>query len=119
MRTSGADTVASDEKQKPDTEREDGPLRDCAGCGRLGHYRATSKGAHGRPFSLEVPALQGGNEERLMGFEPTTFCMASRAWGYADCLDIPANERIHGREQLAAIPDFHREITGVWGLKAD
>src|SRR5918992_4148733 len=28
--------------------------------------------------------------KRLMGFEPTTFCMASRTWGHADCLDIPA-----------------------------
>jgi hypothetical protein len=25
-----------------------------------------------------------------MGFEPTTFCMASRSWGDADGLDIPA-----------------------------
>ena len=57
-----------------------------------------------------------------MGFEPTTFCMTSRAWGYADCRDIPANSWVHGftaREQPPVVPVFHREITGVWGLKAD
>ena len=73
----------------------------------------------GFPISSNPAPRAGFRAKRLMGFEPTTFCMASRACGYADCLDIPANERIHGRQQLAAIPDFHREITGVWGLKAD
>jgi hypothetical protein len=57
--------------------------------------------------------------KRLMGFEPTTFCMASRAWGYADCIDIPANKGVQRPRAAAAIPAFHREITRVWGLKAD
>jgi hypothetical protein len=30
-------------------------------------------GVHGR-----TPLVERGSEERLMGFEPTTFCMASR-----------------------------------------
>jgi hypothetical protein len=57
--------------------------------------------------------------KRLMGFEPTTFCMASSLCGDADCPDIPANGRFYFREQPPTIPAFHREITGVWGLKAD
>jgi hypothetical protein len=57
--------------------------------------------------------------KRLMGFEPTTFCMASRAWGYAECLDFLQIVGVSAREQPPAIPVFHREIMGVWGLKAD
>jgi hypothetical protein len=29
------------------------------------------------------------------------------------------NKRVHSGEQPPAIPVFHREIIGVWGLKAD
>jgi hypothetical protein len=57
--------------------------------------------------------------ERLKGFEPSTFCMASRAWGYADSLYIPANQRVHCPRAAADDPALHREITGVRGLKAD
>ena len=37
---------------------------------RLGHYRATARSGE--------PDESLGNGKRLMGFEPTTFCMASR-----------------------------------------
>jgi hypothetical protein len=54
-----------------------------------------------------------------MGFEPTTFCMASKARGSAEGPDIPAKWRVFLSEQPPRMPVFHREITGVWGLKAD
>jgi hypothetical protein len=54
-----------------------------------------------------------------MGFEPTTFCMASRTRGDADGPDVPANRPFSCGELTGTIPVFHREITGVWGLKAD
>jgi hypothetical protein len=38
--------------------------------------------------------------ERLKGFEPSTFCMASRAWGSRWRRDFPANERVPARGAL-------------------
>ncbi len=52
-----------------------------------------------------------------MGFEPTTFCMASRELRDADCLDIAANGRVRWAEPPLATPGFHHEITGIRGLK--
>jgi hypothetical protein len=75
--------------------------------------RATSSG------NSAIPTRSGLSRKRLMGFEPTTFCMASRARGDADDPDTPANRGFTTPEQPRAIPVFHREITGVWGLKAD
>ena len=41
--------------------------------------RKLSKGGGGAsPMTHESPALAGLSEERMMGLEPTTFCMASR-----------------------------------------
>jgi hypothetical protein len=57
--------------------------------------------------------------ERLKGFEPSTFCMASRDCSDSDDPDIPAKRAFRCREQPLTMPVFHREITGVWGLKAD
>jgi hypothetical protein len=48
-----------------------------------------------------------------------TFCMASRPWGYADCLISLQMIGFTAREDPLAIPVFQRKITGVWGLKAD
>jgi hypothetical protein len=58
-------------------------------------------------------------QERLMGFEPTTFCMASRTWTPERPKKSPAK---CGFSELQAIGDastFFREIAGVSGLKPD
>jgi hypothetical protein len=44
--------------------------------------------------------------KRLMGFEPTTFCMASRTRGDADWPDLPANERLSLAQWAADFPRF-------------
>jgi len=49
-----------------------------------------------------------------MGFEPTTFCMASSAWVSTSPRDFPANRHDLRSEGRAPLPCFHREITGVW-----
>jgi hypothetical protein len=41
-----------------------------------------------------------------MGFEPTTFCMASRTGRDADCADTPANETVSPSRVAAANPRF-------------
>jgi hypothetical protein len=33
------------------------------------------------------------SRKRLMGFKPTTFCMASRPWGTVVVYDVPGNGR--------------------------
>jgi hypothetical protein len=46
--------------------------------------------------------------KRLMGFEPTTFCMASRAWGTGVYHNVPAN----------GVLSRVRAESGVWGFAA-
>ena len=65
------------------------------------------------------PHFAGPFLKRLKGFEPSTFCMASRARGNADWPDLPANKRLSMAQWAADYPGFQREITGVRGPKAD
>jgi hypothetical protein len=56
--------------------------------------------------------------ERLMGFEPTTFCMASRTGGSHLARDLPANERVLGWDDRFAIPRLspgnHGDLGTEW-----
>jgi hypothetical protein len=56
--------------------------------------------------------------ERLKGFEPSTFCMASRTWRDADCADIPANERFCRRGVAADNPRFLPRNHGGLGTES-
>jgi hypothetical protein len=49
-----------------------------------------------------------------MGFEPTTFCMASRTYGSGSERISPANARVHVCSVVLRFPGFDREFTGVW-----
>jgi hypothetical protein len=40
--------------------------------------------------------------EQLMGFEPTTFCMASSSWDWVHALNVPANRILLPRKGGAA-----------------
>ncbi len=53
----------------------DGPYGEL---GRLGHKGATRPTAALPPRTQKTPPERGFRVKRLMGFEPTTFCMASR-----------------------------------------
>ena len=46
----------------------------------------------------EIPPRAGFREKRLMGFEPTTFCMASRG-PHSVRLLSPGRERLDGRDR--------------------
>jgi hypothetical protein len=56
-----------------------------------------------------------------MGFEPTTFCMASRKQdvGSSTSREKPAKHGFLGRPGSAMVSSFHREIKRVSGLKPD
>jgi hypothetical protein len=69
---------------------------------------ATKKACKCRPFS-----------KRLKGFEPSTFCMASRTPASRPELNGPANEPFSAPPRRAANPGIYREITGVSGPKPD
>jgi hypothetical protein len=45
--------------------------------------------------------------ERLMGFEPTTFCMASRTRGDAVWPDLPANQAFRAKTGRLICPAFN------------
>jgi hypothetical protein len=61
----------------------------------------------------------GPFRKRLKGFEPSTFCMASRTPASRPELNGPANEPFSARPRRAANPGIYREITGVSGPKPD
>jgi hypothetical protein len=52
-------------------------------------------------------------QKRLKGFEPSTFCMASRACVSCSTRISPANAAILGSEARSQFPGFQREFTGV------
>jgi hypothetical protein len=52
--------------------------------------------------------------KRLMGFEPTTFCMASRACAVDSAANMPANGRFSGSGCPGMLPGVHPEFTVVW-----
>jgi hypothetical protein len=54
-----------------------------------------------------------------MGFEPTTFCMASRTWGTGVGYNVPANERFLGRLRAACGSGISRRFTAIRGLIED
>jgi hypothetical protein len=59
------------------------------------------------------PANAGLFGERLMGFEPTTFCMASRTGGDWIYREVPANQRFCGRPSAAGrSPEFAENSRG-------
>jgi hypothetical protein len=68
--------------------------------------------------AAKVADLQG-LPKRLMGFEPTTFCMASRARDSVQCGISLQNRPLLPRERVPPMPGIYREITGVPGLKPD
>ena len=57
--------------------------------------------------------------ERLKGFEPSTFCVASSSSDSAHVLNFPANRPLLPPERVSQMSGFYREITGVSGLKPD
>jgi hypothetical protein len=52
--------------------------------------------------------------ERLKGFEPSTFCMASRPCGPDSVRKVAGNSRVSTCGRGVGFPGFPRETTGVW-----
>jgi hypothetical protein len=52
--------------------------------------------------------------KRLMGFEPTTFCMASRTCIADSTTKSPAKYRVYRQSASTTIPGVYRKITGIW-----
>jgi hypothetical protein len=72
------------------------------------HIRYTATQTHlpaGESKDLQIAAFL----KRLMGFEPTTFCMASRAWEAGVYHNVPANGVFLSRV---------RAESGVWDFAA-
>jgi hypothetical protein len=59
------------------------------------------------------------SRERLKGFEPSTFCMASRTHATLVWRNNPANEPFSHPQQHAPMPGIHQETMGVPGPKPD
>src|SRR5215211_4786553 len=57
--------------------------------------------------------------KRLKGFEPSTFCMASRTLAPGRVPNSSANERFSHPATARPMPCIHRETTGVSGPKPD
>ena len=78
----------------------------------------------GDPSQLNVlntskGSLEPNRTKRLMGFEPTTFCMASSTCAASLSRNDPANQRFRGCCSTSRFPDLYREITGVCGPNVD
>jgi hypothetical protein len=56
--------------------------------------------------------------KRLKGFEPSTFCMASRTWHDPDCADIPANKGVSPSRVAADNPRFSPRNHGGLGTES-
>ena len=56
------------------------------------------------PRNREKPRKARPLRERLKGFEPSTFCMASRTYGSGSAPKSPANRRVLSQECRSAIP---------------
>jgi hypothetical protein len=57
--------------------------------------------------------------KRLKGFEPSTFCMASRTRDLVQRAISLENTPLLPRKRVPPMAGIHREITGVSGLKPD
>jgi hypothetical protein len=54
------------------------------------------------------------SQKRLMGFEPSTFCMASRTWSADSARTSLQAAGFRDRGAQEGLPGLHREITGIW-----
>jgi Phage integrase family len=80
-----------------------------------GKWRETWRGD--RPSKTKSPAKAGLWGERLKGFEPSTFCMASRRWGGLLAADFPATACFRAVPKRTTVAGFYCGITAVSGLK--
>ena len=82
-------------------------------------FRSGAKQTHHPAADMKKTCKCRPSRERLKGFEPSTFCMASRTCGSDSVRKVAGNSRVSsfgvstcGRG--VGFPGFPRETTGVW-----
>jgi hypothetical protein len=95
------------------------PLRAAAAGGldnewTIGVEMLPGHGSGALPGTRKAPANRGLFGERLKGFEPSTFCMASRSYGCPSAPISPANARVLRCGCHFAIPRRSTRVHGGW-----